>query len=188
MAPLDGSSQVKQEKTVSDQAVNAPEVLTKSSVLVKGQPETKVQSPKLRPNMYAGPTNHSLDGNCPEGSHIVPSPVTPFIVSNRQLGHESEQVREISTGDDGPNIIVQPATPGSSTKTGLGDPFNKPIETSKSTGVKENGKSQVKLRKQQRPPSPTPDRYVFLYILRFVLSFPKSCLAEVDADFDRDDL
>jgi len=126
-----------------DSVVNVPEVLTKSS---ETEPE---------------PTNHSFDGICPEGSHTVPSPVTPFVVSNRQLGDDMEHIREITTGDEGPNITVQPATPGSSTKTGLGNPFNKPTDAGKSTAINENDRSQVKSRKhQQRPPSPSPDRYV----------------------------
>jgi hypothetical protein len=121
--------------------VNVPEVLTKS-------PETEPEA--------ANVSSHSI---CLEGSHTVPSPITPFVVSNRQLG--DEHIREISTSDEGPNITVQPATPGSSTKTGLGDPFNKPTDAGKSTAINENGRSQVKSRKQQqRPPSPSPDRYV----------------------------
>lgn len=56
----------------------------------------------------------------------------------------------IATGYGGPDITLQPATPGSSTKTDSG----------KSTAINENGGSPVKFRKQQRPPSPAPDRYV----------------------------
>jgi hypothetical protein len=108
------------------------------------------------------PANHFLDGICPEGSHTVPSPVTPLIVSNRQLG-DDEHVREISTGDDGPSITVQPATPGSSTRNGLGDgstwgeSFKKPVDAARSSAIaSENGRSQITSRKSQRPPTPSP--------------------------------
>jgi len=53
-----------------------------------------------------------------------------------------------ATGHGGPDITIQPATPGSRTKTNSGE----------STALNEHGDSPVKFRKQQRPPSPTPDR------------------------------
>jgi hypothetical protein len=82
------------------------------------------------------------------------------MVSDRQLGHDGDEVKEITTGSEGPNITVQPATPGlSSTKTD----FNpKPLDAAKSTAIEEeNGRNQVKPRKQpksqsrERPVTPT---------------------------------
>ncbi|KAE8454152.1 hypothetical protein EG329_005077 [Mollisiaceae sp. DMI_Dod_QoI] len=53
----------------------------------------------------------SMDGVCSEDLHVVPNPMTPLIVGDRQLGHDDEAVRELTTGTSSPNIVVQPATP-----------------------------------------------------------------------------
>lgn len=87
--------------------------------------------------------------------------------ANRQLG-DDERVREISTGDDGPNITVQPATPGSSMRTeassehrNINEYSDKPTYTPKSSDTAhENRRSQLTSRKQRRPPSPNMDRPV----------------------------
>jgi hypothetical protein len=64
---------------------------------------------------------HDTDGVCEDGPHIVPSLVTPFIVGNRQLGHDDEDVQVLNTGLVGPSITVQPATPFPGVNRQLGD-------------------------------------------------------------------
>ncbi|KUJ19516.1 uncharacterized protein LY89DRAFT_731911 [Mollisia scopiformis] len=78
----------------------------------------------------------SLDGVCDTGSHIVPAPVTPFIVGDRQLGHDEEDVRELRTGTFGPSITVQPATPfpGISRRLGHDDEQSKDSTTKDVSG------------------------------------------------------
>jgi hypothetical protein len=62
------------------------------------------------------PSEHTeLDGTSPEETPDLPSldfpsPSTPFVLSNRQLGDE-DTAREIVTGASLPNITIQPATP-----------------------------------------------------------------------------
>lgn len=91
---------------------------------------------------------------CAIGPHVVPSPVTPFVVGDKQLGHDDE-VKEIKTGRGSPNIMVQPATPAASiTKSEF---IAKP-DIAKSTAIEEeNGRTQMKSRKSK---STSPERPV----------------------------
>ncbi|KAE9367435.1 hypothetical protein N431DRAFT_470868 [Stipitochalara longipes BDJ] len=79
----------------------------------------------------------------------VPSPETPLVVSDKQLGNEDE-VREITTDGDSPNIIVQPATPAASKSEFV----PKPLDTAKTTAIEEENGRQVKSRKNPRSQSP----------------------------------
>jgi len=80
--------------------------------------------------------NCPLDvGSCLEGPHVVPAPMTPFIVGNRQLG-EDDDVREIATSEDSPSITVVPATPEASSKAKV-DPLEEPVETVKTPAIEE---------------------------------------------------
>ncbi|KAN0095702.1 hypothetical protein V8E51_016413 [Hyaloscypha variabilis] len=83
-----------------------------------------------------------------QASH-APSPETPLVVSDRQLGHDDE-VREITTDGDSPNITVQPATPAAS-KTEF---VPKPLDTAKTTAIEEENGRQVTSRKPPRSQSP----------------------------------
>lgn len=123
---------------------------------------------KIRVPVVLSKSEHvkqSSDIGCSEGSHTLPSPITPFVVCNRQLD-DDEHARETSTGDDAPHITVQPATPGSSMRNGLGDgsswaePLKKPDDTARSSAIaSEDARPQVTSRKPQRPPTPShPDR------------------------------
>lgn len=102
-----------------------------------------------------------IDNPTMDGSYIEPEPaklpVTPFVHDNsRQLGEQEPRAKEIVTPEEGPNITVQPATPGSSLKTTATDPFDKPINTAKSSAIEEqNGRSQLASRK---PAAPSPER------------------------------
>jgi hypothetical protein len=95
--------------------------------------------------------SHPVDGGFADGTGVEPA-----IPENQELGLE-ERVREISTGDEGPNIMVQPASPrGSSTKASVDDPFNTADGAKSSAIEEESGRSQLTARKQYR--APTPDR------------------------------
>jgi len=83
-----------------------------------------------------------------QASH-APSPETPLVVSDRQLGLDDE-VREITTDGDSPNITVQPATPAAS-KTEF---VPKPLDTAKTTAIEEENGRQVTSRKPPRSQSP----------------------------------
>ncbi|KAH8653212.1 hypothetical protein BGZ60DRAFT_180509 [Tricladium varicosporioides] len=109
--------------------------------------------PKIQTPAEKTPSIHSLDGGiCPEGSHTVPAPTTPFIVSDRQLGHDDDTTRRISSGEQGPSIIVQRATPRSSMEIRASEP-----DTAGSSGVASGESPSVRARKQQVV-SPPPDR------------------------------
>jgi hypothetical protein len=108
------------------------------------------------------PNQPVLNGNklfagIPSGSgYFVPSPITPFVVGDRQLGHE-DTTQEIRTGQDSPNITFSPATPGSSISAI--DQFEKSVtkDEAKSTGIDDESRtSQIKARKSH-PPTP-PER------------------------------
>jgi len=108
------------------------------------------------------PNHPVLNGNklfvgIPSGSgYFVPSPITPFVLGDRQLGHE-DAAHEIRTGQDSPNITFSPATPVSSISAT--DHFENPVteDKAKSTGIDdESGTSQIKARKPY-PPTP-PER------------------------------
>jgi hypothetical protein len=96
-----------------------------------------------------------------DGAYMEPEPVklpaTPFVHDNgRQLGEQKLQIKEIVTPEEGPQITVQPATPGSSLKTINTDPFTKPIDTAKASAIEqENGRAQLTSRKQA---APSPER------------------------------
>ncbi|KAI9047923.1 hypothetical protein LZ554_007725 [Drepanopeziza brunnea f. sp. 'monogermtubi'] len=119
--------------------------------------------------------NASVDGA--EGSPRMPLPATPeripatpFVVGNRQLGHDDGEVQAITT-TGGPNILVEPATPAASTalsnpmdQPGVNQPLaqsakpvEQPIDTAKTTAIEgKNGSGKLTSRKQ--PPSPVPER------------------------------
>lgn len=83
--------------------------------------------------------------------HEVSSYSPPPVTDNKELGH-SEEIQEITTGSDTPNITIQPATPGLSTIDKEFTP--KPLDEAKTTAIEEeNGRAQVKSRKQAKPPS-----------------------------------
>ena len=129
---------------------------TKKPVLSR---EPSVEVKEVTPESPPPETvDQPTDGVYAEGSHTVTSLETPFVVSDRQLGHDTEEVRQIDTGDEGPNVVVTPATPGSSLKTRKSDPFenSQSVDTAKASAIEEeNGRSQLKSRKQ---PSPVAER------------------------------
>ncbi|KAH7348373.1 hypothetical protein BKA65DRAFT_259425 [Rhexocercosporidium sp. MPI-PUGE-AT-0058] len=104
---------------------------------------------RIEPNLTHS-TDRSLDGSEDMPLSISPNriPATPFVVGNRQLGHEQDDddVQNITT-PAGLSIQVRPATPrGSAGESDFG----------KTTAFEDkNGNSQIKSRK--RPASP-PDR------------------------------
>jgi len=107
----------------------------------------EIESEPMLPDVGSNP----VDGGFADGAGLE-----PVIPENQELGLD-ERVREISTGDEGPNIMVQPATPrGSSTKTSVDDPFNTAHGAKSSAIEEESGRSQLTARKQYR--APTPDR------------------------------
>ncbi|KAK0128283.1 hypothetical protein ONS95_000258 [Cadophora gregata] len=94
---------------------------------------------------------HTSDGST-EGLPLPVSPTripaTPFVVGNRQLGHDEDEVQNISV-PSGPNIQVSPATPRGSAVE------QNPLDTAKSSAI-ENNNNQIKSRKQ--PAKSIPDR------------------------------
>lgn len=90
----------------------------------------------------------------------IPLPIeepAPFVEEN-SVKIDDESTREIVTPVEGPNITIQPATPGSSLNSKRADPFIKSIavDTAKATAIEEeNGRTTLKSRKA---PSPTTDR------------------------------
>jgi hypothetical protein len=80
----------------------------------------------------------------------VPSRITPLVVGDGQLGHDEEDVQEIITGSEQPNITVQPATPAA-LKTAF---IPQPLDEAKSTAIAEENGRQVKSRKKPRSQSP----------------------------------
>jgi len=102
------------------------------------------------------PQTSNLDGTYME-PEPVKLPVTPFVHDNsKQLG-ESESIKKVVLPDRGPQITVQPATPGSTLgKTTSIDPFHKTADTAKTTAIEtENGRPQMKSRKST---APSPER------------------------------
>jgi hypothetical protein len=75
----------------------------------------------------------------------VPSLATPIVIGNRQLGHDEEEIQEITTAGDNPNITVHPATPAASTVEFIPRPLDTAIE-------EENGRT-IKSRKNPRSQS-----------------------------------
>jgi len=108
-----------------------------------------------------------------DGSFISPNPVqlpvTPFVHDNsKQLGEPDTdsipEIQQIATPPDGPSIVVQPATPGTSLLNRVSDrsdPFNGPIDAAKASAIEEeNGRKQLTSRKsvkpnEERPLTPT---------------------------------
>ncbi|TAQ83404.1 hypothetical protein B7494_g8271 [Chlorociboria aeruginascens] len=80
--------------------------------------------------------------------------ITPSVIDKRKLGEEDAQ--KSSTDEVHPNIMVIPATPGSSTKTRTLNSFSKSVDSAQTTAIEEEDEAQVKSRKRQ--PSPVPAR------------------------------
>jgi hypothetical protein len=101
----------------------------------------------------SAPVEQPLVEESAEKPHAVPSPITPFVMGSRQLDDDDDKAHEIATGSEGPNISIHPATPGTS---GAKAEFTlKPLDEAKSTAIEEeNGRSQVKARKQPKSQSP----------------------------------
>jgi hypothetical protein len=151
--PMHTTGEPQHTRSVDDEIDDLP---ARKPVLSR-EPSVEVHevSPESPPS---GVVNKSLDGIFREESNILPSLETPFIVGHRQVGHDSEEVRQINTEEEGPNVMVTPATPSSSLKTSTSDPFNKshPVDTAKASAIEEeNGRSELKSRKQ---PSPATER------------------------------
>jgi hypothetical protein len=141
------------EKTEESPSVEVPQA--------SGEPE--LTSKELREERTAAPEEMSSEVNevgpetpppepveqtSSEKPHI-PLPTTPFVVGDRQLGHDDE-VREIATDGDSPNITIQPATPAA-LKTEF---VQNPLDAAKSTAIEEENGRQVKSRKNPRSQSP----------------------------------
>ncbi|PVH80081.1 hypothetical protein DL98DRAFT_515767 [Cadophora sp. DSE1049] len=94
---------------------------------------------------------HTSDGSM-EGIPLPVSPTripaTPFVVGNRQLGHDDDEVQNI-TVPSGPSIQVHPATPKGSAAD------QNPLDTANSSAI-DNNNTQIKSRKQ--PAKSIPDR------------------------------
>ena len=94
---------------------------------------------------------HTSDGST-EGVALPVSPTripaTPFVVGNRQLGHDEDEVQSM-TVPSGPSIEVFPATPKGSAAD------QNPLDTAKSSAI-ENNNTHIKSRKQ--PAKTIPDR------------------------------
>jgi hypothetical protein len=94
----------------------------------------------------------------PDIEDIKPKEPAPFVDDSVPVDDESP--RGIVSPDEGPNIMVSPATPGSSLNTKKSDPFDEPIkvDTAKATAIEEeNGRTNLKSRKPpaDRPITPT---------------------------------
>lgn len=144
-----------------DEEVPVKVAARKPSIDVQEVPESP---PLLEPE--AAQTMTTSDHPNLDGSYMEPEPVklpvTPFVLDNsKQIGEQVEVAKEVVSPEEGPQITVQPATPGSSLKTTVTDPFNKPIDTAKATAIEEeNGRSQLTSRKPivpstERPITPT---------------------------------
>ena len=155
---LSTTSQGKDEKTKAKNTEEAPIVelpegsgepeLTSS----EEQSEEKTTAPEQIPSAVkeVGPETPPTAPVEPTLNAHAPSDVTPFVVGDKQLGHDEEQVQEIATPADFPNITVQPATPAA-LKTEF---LPKPLDTAKSTAIEEENGRQVKSRKNPRSQSP----------------------------------
>ena len=95
---------------------------------------------------------HTSDGST-DGNALPVSPTripaTPFVVGNRQLGHDEDEVQNI-TVPSGPSIQVFPATPKGSAAD------QNPLDTARSSAIDNNNNTQIKSRKQ--PTKSLPDR------------------------------
>jgi hypothetical protein len=159
---LSTTSESQNEKAITEQPKESPSVeLPEGSgdaelTSNKGQTEkttgTTEDESSVKVQEVAPETPPSVEQTLNETPR-VPSPITPFVVGNGQLGPDDEEIQEITTGSETPNITVQPATPGTSTtKTEF---TLKPLDEAKSTAIEEeNGRTQVKSRKQPRSQSP----------------------------------
>jgi len=102
--------------------------------------------------------DRSLDGADSHGASSPlplspPVPTTPFVVGDKQLGHDVGLVQQVTT--NGPSIFVEPATP-MATRV-ISDPLDKPLDTGNTTAFEDNnGGTHIKPRKRQ--PSPVPER------------------------------
>ncbi|KAH7419579.1 hypothetical protein BKA64DRAFT_21126 [Cadophora sp. MPI-SDFR-AT-0126] len=111
-----------------------------------GTAAEEVASPNIELDL-----GHTSDGSM-EGTPLSVSPTrvpaTPFVVGNRQLGHDEDEVQKIII-PSGPSIQVHPATPKGSAAG------QNPLDTAKSTAI-DNNNTQMKSRKQ--PAKSLPDR------------------------------
>jgi hypothetical protein len=159
---LAATSQSKDEKITEEQpkespSVELPEGSGKAELISsKEQTEEITGTAEIEPSVQEvapqSPSSAPIEQTLTE-TPPIPSPITPFVVGSKQLGHDDEEIQQITTGSEGPDITVQPTTPGTpSTKT----EFNlKPVDEAKSTAIEEeNGRTQVKSRKQPRSQSP----------------------------------
>jgi hypothetical protein len=130
------------------------------------QPSVDVQEvTQTPPSQHADSTETppNFDITSMDGSYMEPGrvklPVTPFVHDNsKQLGEPEQEpgMKDAVTPEEGPQITVQPATPGSSLKTTTTNPFEKPVNAAKSSALEEQtGRSQLASRK---PAAPSPER------------------------------
>ena len=154
----EGSSASKVEEITAEETEAAPIV-----ELPEGSGELELTSQEQREETNSSPEEISshikevaAESPPPEFVEQVsseenrdPSPTTPFVVSDKQLGNEDE-AREITTEGDSPNITVQPATPAA-LKTEF---VPQPLDTAKTTAIEEENGRQVKSRKNPRSQSP----------------------------------
>lgn len=141
------------EKTEESPSVEVPRASGEPEMMSKEQREERTAAPEEISSEVneVGPETSPpapVEQTSSEKPH-VPLPTTPFVVGDRQLGHDDE-VREISTDGDSPNITVQPATPAA-LKTEF---VQKPLDAAKSTAIEEENGRQVKPRKNPRSQSP----------------------------------
>ena len=152
------SSTSKVEENTAEETENAPIVeLPEGSgeleLTSKEQGEETTTAPEeisseIKEVAAESPPPEPVEQASGEEAH-VPSATTPFVVDDKQLGHEDE-LREITTDGDSPNITVQPATPAA-LKTEF---VPKPLDTAKTTAIEEENGRQIKSRKNPRSQSP----------------------------------
>jgi len=141
------------EKTEESPSVEVPQASGEPELTSKEQREERTAAPEEISSEVneVGPETPPpapVEQTSSEKPHF-PLPTTPFVVGDRQLGHDDE-VREIATDGDSPNITVQPATPAA-LKTEF---VQKPLDAAKSTAIEEENGRQVKSRKNPRSQSP----------------------------------
>lgn len=143
------------QRTSEDDEVPAQEA-REPSVDVQEVPETPPSHQLESPQTITSSDNPTMDGAYME-PEPVRLPVTPFVHDHsKQLGEQEQLVKEVVSPEEGPQITLQPATPGSSLKTTATDPLNRPIDTAKGTAIdEENDRSQLTSRK---PAPPSPER------------------------------
>jgi hypothetical protein len=93
----------------------------------------------------------------PEAASKVLKPIVP-VTGDRNFNDGESYICEIAASDEGPSITVQPATPGSSTKTRTSDPFPKVPNTAKSTAISEEPIPNLQLRMRASQQSPSAER------------------------------